>query len=361
MKEPFLDKLREEIERCSTRVIFGNHDHLRFPISPWNRFKENVVLALKKAGLDQRKENWEPKFQKLKEEAEEWEWLYRTLADEQSKQVLLQILSYRVLGPRRVRFSALADRWPEVVASMKKHQINETKAEEGSGPLSRRGLFRWKGRDGEIRLKSHPLNWINTLYLEQYATDTPDGRIEVQPGQTVIDGGGCWGDTALYFADRAGKAGKVHSFEFSPANLETFRRNLNLNPQLSGRIQIHPFALSNQSGQTVTFEEGGPGTTLKGKLGKNRATTKSIDALAEDLKICPIGFIKLDIEGFELPTLRGAAQTILRDQPALAIAAYHKPDDLFKIPREILKINQNYKIYMRHFTIHNEETMVLAK
>ncbi len=356
-----MDKLREEIERCSTRVVFGNHDDLRFPISPWKRLKENVVLALKKTGLDKRKEDWAPKFQKLREEAEEWEWLYRTLADEQSKQVLLQILSYRVLGPRRVRFPALADRWTEVVTSMKKHQISKTKAEEESGPLSRRGLFRWKGRDGEIRLMSHPLNWINTFYLEQYATDTSDGRIEVQPGQTVIDGGGCWGDTALYFSDRAGKAGKVHSFEFSPANLEAFRRNLNLNPQLSGRIQIHPFALSDQSGQTLSFEESGPGTTLQGKSGNHRTATKSIDALAEESKISPIQFIKLDIEGFEIPALRGAAQTILRDQPKLAVAAYHKPEDLFKIPREILKMNKKYQVYIRHFTLHNEETMIYAR
>jgi len=66
----FLEKLQGEIERCSNQVIFGNHDELRFPINPWNRFRENLILILKKIGLDQGREHWESKIQKLKETAE---------------------------------------------------------------------------------------------------------------------------------------------------------------------------------------------------------------------------------------------------------------------------------------------------
>ena len=33
----------------------------------------------------------------------------------------------------------------------------------------------------------------------------------------------------------------------------------------------------------------------------------------------------------------------------MAICVYHRPDDLYKIPQKILRINKNYKIYLRHY------------
>lgn len=56
----------------------------------------------------------------------------------------------------------------------------------------------------------------------EYFTDINDS-IKTEKGDVVIDAGGCWGDTALYFAHEAGNDGKVFSFEFIPKNLEVFK------------------------------------------------------------------------------------------------------------------------------------------
>ena len=65
-----------------------------------------------------------------------------------------------------------------------------------------------------VRLSGHLLNVVNTFSLQQYRLDRAGVVIEVEPGDTVIDAGGCWGDTALYFALRAGPGGAVYSYEF---------------------------------------------------------------------------------------------------------------------------------------------------
>ena len=46
----------------------------------------------------------------------------------------------------------------------------------------------------------------------------------------------------------------------------------------------------------------------------------------------PVDLIKMDIEGAEVHALRGCTRT-LAGMPDLAIAAYHRPEDLVALPR----------------------------
>lgn len=74
----------------------------------------------------------------------------------------------------------------------------------------------------------------------------------------------------------------------------------------------------------------------------------------------PVSIIKMDIEGSEVNTLRGAENTIRINKPKLIICAYHKQDDIFKIPNEILRMNPEYKIYFRHHNIVSMELVCYA-
>ena len=62
-----------------------------------------------------------------------------------------------------------------------------------------------------------------------------------------------------------------------------------------------------------------------------------------------VDFIKLDIEGAEQDAIEGAKNTIKKYNPILAICIYHKAQDWYKVPQMVLKINSNYKIYIRHY------------
>jgi len=71
-----------------------------------------------------------------------------------------------------------------------------------------------------------------------------------------------------------------------------------------------------------------------------------------------VSFIKMDIEGAEQDAIEGAKKTIKKYHPRLAISAYHKADDIWKIPELILAIRSDYKIYLRHYTEGFTETVI---
>ena len=51
----------------------------------------------------------------------------------------------------------------------------------------------------------------------------------------------------------------------------------------------------------------------------------------------------------ETAALAGAAETIRKFKPKLLVAAYHRTEDLFAIPAQVLALRPDYRVYLRHF------------
>lgn len=71
-------------------------------------------------------------------------------------------------------------------------------------------------------------------------------------------------------------------------------------------------------------------------------------------------FIKMDIEGAELPALKGAMGIIKRERPILTICIYHSLQDFWKIPQFLINELENYKYYIRHHALVCNETVLYA-
>lgn len=201
--------------------------------------------------------------------------------------------------------------------------------------------------------------------LEQYAYKSGEKTlVSVEKGEVVLDLGSCWGDTALYFACKTGSQGKVYSFEFIPENIKLFNLNISLNPTIAKQIELIQHPVSKTSGEKIYFIDNGPGSRIEfepfdGQTGQ--ATTISIDDFVKINNIPKVDFIKMDIEGAEPIALRGAIETIKQFKPKLAIAIYHSMDDFVNIPNWIMELNLGYKLFLGHYTIHSEETIIFAK
>ena len=111
--------------------------------------------------------------------------------------------------------------------------------------------------------------------------------------------------------------------------------------------------------------ESGTGSRLSNsKVDENAQLYKtiSIDDFVAQNKIEKINFIKLDIEGAELETLKGAAGTIEKYKPQLAICVYHKNSDFWEIPRFLKELVPEYELYLDHFiTSPLYETVLFAR
>ena len=66
------------------------------------------------------------------------------------------------------------------------------------------------------------------------------------------------------------------------------------------------------------------------------------------LQGAPVTLLKMDIEGSESKALAGAAHTIVTWRPKLYVCAYHRNEDLFSLPLQILSLCPDYKLYFRH-------------
>ena len=85
-----------------------------------------------------------------------------------------------------------------------------------------------------------------------------------------------------------------------------------------------------------------------------------IVALDECLHRAPINFIKLDVEGHELAALTGARATLQRQRPTLAIAAYHRWDDLWQLPVFLAQTGLKYRLRLGLHGHNSFDTVLYA-
>ena len=69
----------------------------------------------------------------------------------------------------------------------------------------------------------------------------------------------------------------------------------------------------------------------------------------------------MDIEGFEIPALRGAIKTIKKYHPVLLISVYHRPEAVFEAIK-ILKNCGDYKFMIKKLVSYHPtyETSLIA-
>jgi FkbM family methyltransferase len=371
MERRLSDRFHAQLMRAATRYEPGRRDHLRAEVSggrllgvrrALRELKDRVLVAADQAGFIL----WTPagrasmrtRLDELDALIPSFEQLFGRLVDERSRDLLVELLVFRVLGHSHMTLSTSTPTyWGAYHDVDSRFRQPEPPLCCGTSTLPR---YRVPGRERAISLHTHPLSVLNTFLIEQYACRRPGFICEAAPGETVIDGGGCWGDTALYFANRVGKMGRVHVFEFVPSNLEVLYSNIAANPDLSDVIDVIEHPIWHRADEDLRFSSSGPGTRVGSGTGELSARGETIDHLVETGRIRHVDLIKLDVEGAERNALQGAQNTIRAMRPRLAISAYHRMDDFAVIPQLLDATGVHYRFALDHFTVHQEETVIFA-
>ena len=366
---PFLMALIPELMKSMTHWYGSENFDYETPAIYESTFKSrigskiNELFAGRIAILPVNNEDLVKNVSRIKDSIDGLGYVYDLLADEYSKSILVKVLTYRIMGHRKVKL-------PLNTKSYWSQRENLRSLIKGKDTVKIKFL-NWELNHYALDQIGYPIELfflpggvMITFILQQYAYRKRNPEIKAPEGGYVIDGGGCWGDTALYFAHQVGEKGKVYTFEFTPDNLEVLQRNFDLNPELSKRIEVVPKALWEKSGEVISYYADGPATSValreKSERDALNVSTMSIDDIVKEKKMPRVDFIKMDIEGAELGALKGAEQTLRTFKPKLAIAIYHQDQDMIEIPTYLEELDLGYEFFLDHFTIYGAETVLFA-
>jgi FkbM family methyltransferase len=146
-------------------------------------------------------------------------------------------------------------------------------------------------------------------------------------GQNILDLGANIGYYSLLGASLVGQQGHVFSFEPQIHIAAKLRRNIARNALRN--VTIFPFALSERAG-VAEFYVPVEGMEAHGSLHDNgrfqvekrvSVETKRLDDVIAEAGIGDVGLVKMDVEGAELPILRGATTLLSTSRPVLIFEA----------------------------------------
>lgn len=294
------------------------------------------------------------------------EHLFSHLEDNTSKDLLIKVLSFRLLGPEKVLLPYSNEKWQKQLhnAEVLFNRANDQNIINAGGYcLKNVDLVRIQEYQSKLQLYSTP-EALNILFgYKQYEYSTSETKIRANRGDIVLDCGGCWGDTSLYFGENVGASGKVYSFEFIKENLSVFQKNLTLNPTVRSTIEIIKSPVWSKSNEKVFISNDGPGSRIDNKDNGSYSSfiTTTIDDFVSHKQLNTVDFIKMDIEGAEPSALEGAKKTIIKYKPKLAICVYHDICHFYLIPKMIKEFEPRYKLYLKHSTDTEWETVLFAE
>lgn len=217
----------------------------------------------------------------------EFDKVYDLLADEKSKQVLLDVLDFKISGKVKYLKSC------------------QTKTEEIYSDL------------------------IKLTYSEDY-----------------VDLGAYNGDTILQFLDATnGKFSSITAFEPDKKNYKKLVKQIEkLN--LSEKDNVLTLNCGSYSKKDEMFfsNKAGRNSTLNCKDG----VITNVDCVDNVMNGKRVSVLKIDVEGAEEESLKGAINTIKTHKPNILLSAYHKNSDLHLLPLLVNSMYSGYKIYLRH-------------
>ncbi len=183
-------------------------------------------------------------------------------------------------------------------------------------------------------------------YLKQCESSIEDGYgiiLDKTKKETVFDCGAYTGDTAADFEKYSGGLNWLYAAEPCPKSFLKLKEKY-------GRYSVFNCAIGKKEGEAEFVFSRGRGSALAsnqvntaGKITK--VPVRSVDGILSGNE-CSV--IKYDVEGEEENALMGSEKTINSNHPKLLVAAYHRMDDIYKIPLLIKRICEGYNIYLRH-------------
>lgn len=178
----------------------------------------------------------------------------------------------------------------------------------------------------KVRLPTRYINYFpadyekpNFTFLQQH----------IGEGSVVLDIGAHIGLFACYAAKSMNGKGMVFAFEPTPATNALLQQTVAIN-KMSGVIEPRNEAMGIAPGKTTFYIsniKGDNSNSLVNYLEDREMkgidiTVSSVDSFVQEKKLSKVSFIKIDVEGAEYDTIRGAETTLKTLRPVCILAIH---------------------------------------
>ena len=178
---------------------------------------------------------------------------------------------------------------------------------------------------------------------------------------TFVDGGAYTGDTLETLLAHDVSVSDWIAFEPDERNMAALVETARRHRATLGRYTLIKAGLSDAN-ETVQFTDGsGEASRVLGPQDFVAASTSTTDIQVvrlDDAVSCTGDvYVKLDIEGAERDALQGMAE-LLAQRPTIAVSVYHRPSDLWDIPRIIASLYDRPHFRLRQHGHHGFDTVL---
>ena len=161
-------------------------------------------------------------------------------------------------------------------------------------------------------------------------------------------------------ADCGTRVSQALALEPDPVSFARLKHNLTVaGDDIAGRTQALQAAVDEASGRRAFCGLGHQGSGF-GETGDMVETVTVDDLVAANIPPQQRLYIKFDVEGAEAGALRGAARTIAQRLPFLAVSAYHRPEDLWALARQIASYHDEYRFKLGSHGADGADLMIYA-
>jgi len=179
--------------------------------------------------------------------------------------------------------------------------------------------------------------------------------IEIKSFKRFINCGSYDGDTIKSLNTKIGKIDELICIEPDNKNFKKLFNYFNDNQkEIANKIIIYPCGLWSDE-KMLEFSSDNNVNSSVSEGGNSHIQMISIDHVIFNFQPT---YINMDIEGSEIEAIQGAAKTICNNVVDLAIAIYHRPENLWSILLKINAIKPKYNFYIRNYTGRPAETIL---
>ncbi len=185
------------------------------------------------------------------------------------------------------------------------------------------------------------LDYIDVMKERNFADYYDLDLVKCDDQEVVVDLGAWIGDSVEGYINVYGKYRKIYCYEIDASSMEEMKKNLN---KYSG-IEYRNKAVGSKNSRGG-YAVCNPQSTINRITDDPAGEEIEIVSLDEDIRE-KITLIKMDIEGAEQDALTGCIRHIREEKPKLLISVYHNNEDIWKIPKMIYDMNEDYQFYLR--------------